>query len=326
VAAATCALLVAPYLFNCWRTLGDPLVSINSHTGYYRGAVGLEGSTSVGRYLATARPPWEALDVALYGLIVNPFERQWGGFDWLPVDPGPALAGLAALGALALLVTPRGRALIGLALCAVAPFAFTWDLPGGGEWRFTLVAYPFLLIAASLALVQGVALVRGGRAAIPPDWTPHRALGVAASVLALASVLLTLPALRASEATRRARLLTVPSGPRDLSFTLGRGWRWPRAQGALRVRDCAGECSLRIPRADRAQVLRLRVGPAGAAEVLIEAQLDGVALGGTVLKPDPERMGDWELELPPAPAPGWATLELKAQAPIVLWYWSLRPG
>jgi hypothetical protein len=38
-------------------------------------------------------------------------------------------------------------------LGTLLPYAFTWSIPGGGEWRFTLPAYPFHLIAAALALV-----------------------------------------------------------------------------------------------------------------------------------------------------------------------------
>ena len=40
-----------------------------------------------------------------------------------------------------------------LTLGVLLPYAFTWGIPGGGEWRFTMPAYPFYLVAAALALV-----------------------------------------------------------------------------------------------------------------------------------------------------------------------------
>ena len=49
--------------------------------------------------------------------------------------------------------TRRGLFLWALLLATLLPYAFTWSIPGGGEWRFTLPAYPFYLIAAALALV-----------------------------------------------------------------------------------------------------------------------------------------------------------------------------
>jgi hypothetical protein len=60
---------------------------------------------------------------------------------------------MGAVGLVLMAATPQGRLLWVLLLGTLLPYAFTWAIPGGGEWRFTLPAYPFYLIAAALALV-----------------------------------------------------------------------------------------------------------------------------------------------------------------------------
>ena len=50
------------------------------------------------------------------------------------------------------LVDRTGRFLLLLLALSVVPYAFTWHIDGGGEWRFTMLAYPIYLIAAALAI------------------------------------------------------------------------------------------------------------------------------------------------------------------------------
>ena len=37
-------------------------------------------------------------------------------------------------------------------MLSLVPYAFTWHIDGGGEWRFTMLAYPIYLIASALAI------------------------------------------------------------------------------------------------------------------------------------------------------------------------------
>jgi hypothetical protein len=39
-----------------------------------------------------------------------------------------------------------------LLMLSVVPYAFTWHINGGGEWRFTMLAYPIYLIASAYAI------------------------------------------------------------------------------------------------------------------------------------------------------------------------------
>ena len=45
-----------------------------------------------------------------------------------------------------------GRFLLLMLALSVVPYAFTWHIDGGGEWRFTMLVYPIYLIAAALAV------------------------------------------------------------------------------------------------------------------------------------------------------------------------------
>jgi hypothetical protein len=58
------------------------------------------------------------------------------------------------LGMAAALWTCKGRVLAILLIASLLPHAFTWQIPGGGEWRFTMPAYPIYLIAMSVALAR----------------------------------------------------------------------------------------------------------------------------------------------------------------------------
>ena len=61
--------------------------------------------------------------------------------------------GMSAIGLVLFATTRRGLLLWVMILATLFPYAFTWNIHGGGEWRFTLPAYPFYLVAAALALV-----------------------------------------------------------------------------------------------------------------------------------------------------------------------------
>lgn len=157
---ALCALitaaLVAPYLVNCAVAFGDPFYAINYHTRFYRDRAQLPAAEPMGwaEYLLRAGPPGETLETMLGGLTIYPFANKWRHFDlWLP-GLSFILSRSAVLGLALLALDRRGRALLLVLFASLLPFAFTWKVRGGSEWRFTLHAYPFYLVAAGCALTR----------------------------------------------------------------------------------------------------------------------------------------------------------------------------
>jgi Dolichyl-phosphate-mannose-protein mannosyltransferase len=163
--AIMCA-MVAPFLINCAIVFGDPFYSINAHTAFYRARAGLlfNQPMSVGSYLAMRvhHHPWEMLSTAGQGLTTYPFEIKWVGFNHWLRGLGRPLMWLSLAGTAAALWTRNGRFLAILLIASLLPYAFTWRIPGGGEWRFTMHAYPIYLIAMAYAITQivSVALAR----------------------------------------------------------------------------------------------------------------------------------------------------------------------
>jgi hypothetical protein len=161
VAAVLAAALAAPYFYNCWRAFGDPLYAINVHTSFYRARAGeaYQEPMSVGTYLKqrAAADPVGLAKTAAIGLFWFPFENKWIGFDFWWLGLRRFLMGMGAVGLLLLPLTRRGRFLWLVILGVLLPYAFTWSIPGGGEWRFTMPAYPFYLVAAALAIVTTAA-------------------------------------------------------------------------------------------------------------------------------------------------------------------------
>jgi hypothetical protein len=163
VEVATLALLavVGPFLLTCALAYGDPLYSVNYHTKFYRSRSGLEFQQAMGwlDYLRAGSPLLEQAETGLRGLTAYPFGNKWRGFDALGSWLGPALS-LAALAGLALFaLRPAGRLLLVVLVTSLLPYAFTWRIPGGAEWRFTLHVYPLYLLAAALAILTAVSFV-----------------------------------------------------------------------------------------------------------------------------------------------------------------------
>ncbi len=149
-------LIAAPYLINCAIVYGDPLYAINYHTSFYRARAGLpfEQPMSVSAYFAMRlrHHPWDMVMTGLRGLITYPFEIKWVGFVFWRHGLGRPLMWLSLLGMAWSLWTRNGRVLAILLIASLLPYAFTWSIPGGGEWRFTIHAYPIYLIAMAFAI------------------------------------------------------------------------------------------------------------------------------------------------------------------------------
>lgn len=282
VAVAGIAVLLGPFLLSCYLAFGDPLYAINVHTAYRRAAVGeaYQEPQSVARWLAGSRPPVETLDSFVTGLTTYPFAGKWAELDRILPGLAHGAAALALVGLAAWLLSAEGLLLLAFLAGALAPYAVTWDLPGGGWWRYTLHAYPFYLVAAAGALVAIGAAIRG--AATAPKalarclWLLLPRLAVALALVAacwLASA--GLRVLRAAEAAALGRPFVVEAGPRDLFF-LRSGFGRLRFGDGPTTRACPSRCSIELPlREGRPQLLQVRF--ISDAPVLIA--LNGTSVG-----------------------------------------------
>ena len=109
-------------------------------------------------YLATAFGPAELARNLAEGLTTYPFTNKWLPYNlWLP-GLAKTLRFFSFAGLLLFVRDREGRLLLVVLFTALVPFAFTWGVSGGSEWRLTLVAYPFYLLAASFAASRALAL------------------------------------------------------------------------------------------------------------------------------------------------------------------------
>ncbi|HVQ32163.1 MAG TPA: glycosyltransferase family 39 protein [Vicinamibacteria bacterium] len=154
--------LIAPYLASCAIAFGDPFLAINTHTGFYRSRAGLPAETGMswGQYLATSFGPVDLVRKMVVGRTIYPFANKWLPYTlWLP-GLATVLRVSSLVGLVLFLKRRQGRLLLVVLFAALLPFAFTWDITGGREWRLTLVAYPFYLLAAAFAADCAVTFLR----------------------------------------------------------------------------------------------------------------------------------------------------------------------
>ena len=155
--AAACIVLAAllgPFLWSCWRAYGDPLYAINVHTHFYRREAQLPQRGGMGwtEYLGESFRPFQLLELGLLGITRYPFANKWEYFGyWAPWLPRVMMA-LALIGLLAFLGSRQGRLLVAVLVTSTLPYAFTWEVPGGAEWRFTAHTYPFYFVAIAFLL------------------------------------------------------------------------------------------------------------------------------------------------------------------------------
>jgi hypothetical protein len=153
---ALMTVVVAPYMINCAIAFGDPFYAINSHTTFYRARAhqAFDQPMSVGAYLGSQLlgDPLGILWTFTQGVTTVPFTNKWIGFEYWLSGLGRVLSWLSVAGLLMFLADRTGRFLLLLLALSVVPYAFTWHIDGGGEWRFTMLAYPIYLVAAALAI------------------------------------------------------------------------------------------------------------------------------------------------------------------------------
>ena len=157
-------IVVAPYLISCAIATGDPFIAINYHTSYYRFAEAqpIEEPMSAAEYLRgkVTSYPIRMLDTGLNGLFVQPFVTKWRGFEEWTNGLGNLARSIAVVGVAGLAFFPAGRLLLVALLGSLLPYIFTWNIGGGGAWRFTMHAYPFFFVAAAAAVVGAGRAIR----------------------------------------------------------------------------------------------------------------------------------------------------------------------
>jgi hypothetical protein len=307
-AAAVCAALVAPYLISCAIATGNPFYAIDYHTRYYRHGEGLpyEQPMSAASYVASkiGRLPLATLDTGLTGLFVQPFAIKWTGFEGWLVGTGRVLSWLAMAGLVTWLFSPSRRLLLVILLGSLAPYALTWNVAGGGEWRFSMHAYPFYLLAAVDAVAvawRWATMLRAKPRRIRPlAWKPViRVCAVIGVTVVVWGMYLVLPWFVVREAIATGNDVSIETGTRDATF-FGSGWSSPYVDGlTFRVSE-AERSVIRIPvPARRIYQIVLRLDPVAPerqhrAIVLLNRQL----LANLQLTSNSDRVGAYPLQLP----------------------------
>lgn len=312
LAAALAGLLIAPFLINCWRATGDPFFAINYHTRYYRAAERLPEDTSEGaagflrRKLADR--PITTIDTIGVGLFVFPFNNKWTGFRPWWVHLGTALSWSAAAGLVLALWSANGRLLLVLLITSLLPYAITWQLGGGGEWRFTQHVYPIYLVAACGALAAAVRLVvlLARRRTVPVRVTKRglrqASLAAAAVATGVASYYL-LPYLVVRETLAAGEAGMIEADRRGAVFFRG-DWSPPYGSENVMVRAAlADRVAIRFPLPLRADhVLTLRMDPVElstpAYTPTVDVFLDRRMLGRVHFQWDPQRVGTYRFPIP----------------------------
>lgn len=308
-AALVCAALVAPYLINCAIVTGDPLYAIDYHTKYYRYGEGLpsEQPMSAASYVSSkiAGRPLAALDTGITGLFVQPFVIKWIGFEGWVRGSGAVLSWLAIGGLLTWPFSANGRMLLIVLVGSLLPYALTWNVAGGGEWRFSMHAYPFYMLAAMSAAAWAfrgaVVLWRRPWRGTAIVWKPvvRVVAALAAAVLACAMYTV-LPWFVVREAIATSKDVSIQTGDRDVTF-FGSGWSRPYQDGLTFRVSKAERAVIRIPLPSRQLYhVVLRLDPVAPERqhrvtVLLNRQL----LAILPLTWNPERVGAYPIQLPP---------------------------
>ena len=354
LACAIALALVAPYLVACAREFGDPFVAINVHTQYYRFAAGEDARAPQGA-LAYAgaklmrRPLYEG-DTALTGLFVRPITKKWSGFDaWIP-RLSALLMWCAVAGLVLLAGTADGRLLLVVAFSSLVPYALTWNVGGGGEWRFTMHVYSFLLIAAfqAIGVASGSVLTLAGRyrhdrAPRLPRLAVVPMIVVSVAIASGAALRQVLPPWIAREALTRREPAMLVAGPRDGAFFRD-GWSERHTDGNVTARvSLAPRAVMAVPLPSAGDYqLTVRADPVQAASVRrMTLLLNGILLGTWPLDWNPDRVGTYRVRVTGAithkgmneltliadrtvPAgtagPAYAWLDPSRQAALRLWY------
>ena len=297
--------LTAPFFINCAIATGDPFYAINNHTAFYLNREGTAepAPTSAVRYSIDKFKlrPIAAADTVATGVFLYPFANKWDGLDMWRQGLGPLLACLAIAGLVAWLWQRDGRMLLLLLLSALVPFSVTWTVIGGAEWRLTLFAYAFQLLAAFWFVDR---LARRA-----PQWrslTRRQIRQPLLTLLALTTVFAgwtyAMPYAVVREALKDDGAATVPAGHRDWWF-FDEGWSHLVKTGNVVSRFAiqpVATARLLLPDV-RPYTLVMRIQPLDAANLpqqTIDVAINGRTLGALTLTWNAERIGDYRVDVP----------------------------
>jgi hypothetical protein len=200
---------------------------------------------------------------------------------------------------------PEGRMLLIILIGSLAPYALTWNVAGGGEWRFTMHTYPLYLTASMSGALfcWQIALNLWRRAQrrefVVPRAQLLRAVSVAAVIAVVTAMYIALPWLVVRETIAARADVSVLAGERDSTF-FGAGWSGPYADGLTFRVSRAEQAVVRIPLPERRPYqIVLRLDPVAPerqrrAVVLLNRQL----LATLILTWTPDRVGSYPLLLP----------------------------
>jgi hypothetical protein len=239
--------LVAPFVINCAIEMGDPLYALNYHTRFYLDREQNPDQTerSAARYAIEKFDSFPILsaDIALRGLTTYPFTNKWNGLNPWHRYLGRILSWLALAGLFGWLWNSSGRLLLLLLFTALVPFMVTWTVRGGAEWRLTLFAYAFYLVAAFWVLDRLVRALRN----LYLDWRAFQVWNIPRlRAVQMASVLVVLvaggviwaflmPYFVARESLLAGKPTAIMAGSRERWF-FGDGWTEPVVTGNVVAR------------------------------------------------------------------------------------------
>ncbi|MDQ3487192.1 MAG: glycosyltransferase family 39 protein [Acidobacteriota bacterium] len=314
ITSAVAMLLAGPYLVNCWQTFGDPLYAINVHADVYRTAEGqqVQGNQTADEYIrgTLLSRPWTSIDTGLQGMTTYPFTNKWTGFDPWSRKLGAALSWLALLGLVLFLRTREGRLLLIILAGSLVPYALTWKLIF--DWRFTMHAYPFFLLASFYALIEMMVLLGPSRLRELAHQRPERkrllawtaGLAVAAGVLVVMFVIV--PPRAAAETLRAGEPVSFGPYLRDRLY-FDDGWSGPSRGGNVVARiSTGGAARLHLPLPEvRDYVMTIRMdpspGPAAAVTTTsswVRVLMNDQLVGMVQLQWDPQRIGSYRVTVP----------------------------
>ncbi len=343
IATGITAALVAPFVINCAIATGDPLHAINHHTDFYlkrEGAIEVKPTSAISYSVNKfASRPIAATDNAVRGVFVYPFANKWVGLDrWYP-GLGTLLACLAIGGLIGWLWQPQGRFLLFIFLASLVPFSMTWTVRGGAEWRLTLFAYSFYLVAAVWLADRVVRLTLTLlRERDSKPWSrfhPPQVMRATAVLLGLLAVAAGWPFVMPYAAARESLIhgdpVMIRAGQRDLWF-FADGWSEAVVTSNVTTRSAVNStASLRIVLPEtRPYELLFRMDPVATLAdkpPTVRIAIDGHDLGDLVLSYNPERVSEYRLTIPAGIVPaGVHRLLLRSDASFKLWYLLITPG
>ena len=327
VAAIVAAALIAPYLINCARLYGDPFYAVNYHTIYYRAAELLPEDLSVGAYSYLSgklrAQPIRTIDTIAQGLITFPLMNKWDGYQDWSTAIGPLLFWCAAAGLFLAVWSATGRFMLMILIMSMLPYAVTWSVGGGGDWRFTQHAYPFYLVFAFSAIawaIRTIIMVARDESARRSVLTWRVAFRVATLVIAVAVWSLgyvMLPRAMYREALAAGEPVNIPTSARDEWLLVG-SWSDPIRGDNVVARVALSErVAVRLPMSRHTDYwLTLRLDPAEtpdpARQPSVTVFLNRHALAVLHLTRNPERVGAYRMRVPKDMIRSWNRLDFVA--------------